>query len=142
MVGRQDAPCYHVANRVAQEVEEGILRLARLLLHRLIGKQVGLLVDVPSFQLGRRLLLGVVAHAELVDDLLSQLALSHWPQTRLRWLDGVHALALLEVQLAHQGVVVNHLVLVVDPIDGMCDFNLVGGPRLRLVVQEDAVNAA
>ena len=32
--------------------------------------------------------------------------------------------------------------IIVDPIDGMCDFNLVGGPRLRLVVQEDAVNAA
>lgn len=134
MVWRKNARCRRSTRRIAQEVLENILALARLLLHRLVREQVRLLVDVPSFEVGWRLLLRVVAHVELVDYLLGHLALRHWAQTRLRWLDGVAALTLLELKLAHERIVVNHPVLVVHLLNGRRRFNFVGRPRLQVVV--------
>ena len=90
---------------------------------------MGLVLNIPWLQVGRRLLLRLVALAEMIDDFLRKLPLRHRPQTRLRWLVFIDV---LKLKLTHECVVEDHVTLVLQLVYRMGNFNLLRYSRLVL----------
>lgn len=59
------------ATWIVQELNHHVLCVSRLLLHRLVGQEIGLVLNIPWLKVRRCLLLSLVALAEMVDYFLS-----------------------------------------------------------------------